>query len=281
MKKLSCLSAVIVAISLAAACYVRSRPMEPGKAISLGSTRSPYSLVRIPSSAVHHQQGGIPRIHLWDSTSGNWSGYAVPQTGADTFSDVRGTWQIPTVTGSKRSTSYSSIWVGLDGYANATVEQIGTEQDWTKRGQRNYAWFEMYPSGAYLISGFPVNPGDSISAQVQYEGNGVFQLTINNTTRGASFTVPSNYTISTSATRQSAEWIVEAPWSGRVLPLADFGTVNLSGCNATSTGSSGNPETISFWRFDPLTMIDPSGGRAVPSSLSFGGADFSVQWFAR
>src|SRR5207253_2086876 len=101
------------------------------------------------------------------------------------------------------STSYSSIWVGLDGYANATVEQIGTEQDWTKRGQRNYAWFEMYPSGAYLISGFPVNPGDSISAQVQYEGNGVFQLTINNTTHRAAQISPCNGSPGRDTSRQA------------------------------------------------------------------------------
>jgi hypothetical protein len=270
-----------------------------------------YVLKRIPFSAVHHQQTGIPRIRLWESTSGNWSGYAVPMEGSgvtDTFSAVQGTWAVPIVTGNQedRSTAYSSAWIGLDGYDNGTVEQIGTEQDWTGREQQNYAWFEMYPNGGYEIEGFPVDPGDSISAQVQYVGksmqksvlkrgksggrnkpaNGggqsveesVFKLTIVNTTKNVSFTVPASYTTITPAAQSSAEWVVEAPSSSEVLPLADFGTVSFSGCNATSTGSSGESDAISFWPYDPLTMIDPSGGQATPSSLLDNGTAFSVSW---
>ena len=205
-----------------------------------------------------------------------------------------------TVTGKKQSTTYSSTWVGLDGYDTGTVEQIGTEQDWTGGGQQNYVWFEMYPSGAYEIEGFPVDPGDSISAQVQYVGQNnvlvgrgksnvrggrgrsveesVFQLTIKNTTKNVSFSVPTSYTTVTSAARASAEWVAEAPTSWEILPLADFGTVSFSGCNATSTGSSGKPEAVSFWPSDPLTMIDPAGGQATPSSLLDKGTVFSVSW---
>jgi hypothetical protein len=242
-----------------------------------------YVLKPIPFDAVHHHQAGGPRLRLWEGTSGNWSGYAVPLEGSgqtDTFSDVQGAWTVPAVSGSRFGTTYSAIWVGLDGYENGTVEQIGTEQDWTGRGQQNYVWFEMYPGGAYEITGFPANPGDSITAQVQYTGSGVFRLTIANTTHKVSFTVPTSYTTSTSAARQSAEWVVEAPSSRRgILPLADFGAVNFTGCEAT--GLKGTGGIGSLWPADPLTMIDPSGGRAVPSSLSSGGTAFSVGWFAR
>jgi len=290
----------LVAVALiAAAVGLQTSPTTPVQPSTGRLSQTGYVLKRISFSAVHHQQAGIPRIRLWESTSGNWSGYAVPLDTSgvsDTFSDVQGTWTVPTVTGKKRSTTYSSTWVGLDGYDTGTVEQIGTEQDWTGGGQQNYVWFEMYPSGAYEIEGFPVDPGDSISAQVQYVGQSnvqmgrrrsveesifqltIFQLTIKNTTKNVSFSVPTSYTTVTSAARTSAEWVAEAPSSWEILPLADFGTVSFSGCNATSTGSRGKPEAISFWPYDPLTMIDPSGGQATPSSLLDNGTAFSVSW---
>ena len=272
----------ILALLSVTAAELQTNPTKPIQPATSGPKAAEYVLERIPESAIHHHQAGIPRIHLWDSTSGNWSGYAVPGTsGSDTFTGVLGTWQVPTVTGSRGKTTYSSVWVGLDGYDTGSVEQIGTEQDWTKSGQQNYAWFEMYPSGSYLIRGFPAYPGDSITAQVVYQGNGVFQLTIANTTHKASYTVPSSYTTSPTVTRQSAEWIVEAPWSGHILPLADFGTVHFSDCLATSVGSGGEAEPISFWSAaDPLTMVDPYGGESVPTSLTLkpGGDTFSVQW---
>jgi len=290
----------LVAVALiAAAVGLQTSPTTPVQSSTSRLSQPGYVLKRISFSAVHHQQAGIPRIRLWESTSGNWSGYAVPlgtRGVSDIFSDVQGTWTVPTVTGNKRSTTYSSTWVGLDGYDNGTVEQIGTEQDWTGGGQQNYVWFEMYPSGAYEIEGFPVDPGDSISAQVQYVGQSnvqmggrrsvkesvfqltIFQLTIKNTTKNVSFSVPTSYTTVTSAARASAEWVAEAPSSEEILPLADFGSVSFSGCNATSTGSRGKPEAISFWPYDPLTMIDPSGGQAAPSSLLDNGTAFSVSW---
>jgi hypothetical protein len=106
----------------------------------------------------------------------------------------------------------------------------------------------------------------------------VFQLTIENVTRKASFAVPTSYTTVATAARATAEWVAEAPSSWQILPLADFGTVIFSDCNAASAGSGGKSEAISFWPSDPLTMVDPSGGQATPSSLAENGTAFSVSW---
>lgn len=199
---------------------------------------------------------------------------------SDTFSEVEGTWTVPKVTGNGGKPAYSSAWVGIDGYTDGTVEQIGTEQDWSGKKQQNYAWFEMYPGGAYMIQGFPVNPGDSISARVAYQASGVFQLTIINNTRNVSVLVPTSYTTTTTAAQSSAEWIMEAPSSvGGILPLANFGTVKFSDCYAI--GSSGALNSIQGWPNDPMTMVDPKGGKAVPSGLSSGGTAFSVSYSSR
>jgi hypothetical protein len=231
-------------------------------------------------------------LRFWESTSGNWSGYAVPLETSktkDTFSEAQGTWTIPAVTG-LLSATYSSLWVGLDGYSSGSVEQIGTEQDWTGEADSNYVWFEMYPNYAYEIVGFPVKPGDSFSAKVQYLGQGtlregrrtqvvsIFQLSITNTTENVSFTVPTSYTYTASAARSSAEWVLEAPSDDEYLPLADFGEAYFSDCEAASVHSSGKLVPISSWIPDPLTMIDPEGGAATPSALSSNGEAFSVTY---
>jgi len=258
------------------------------------ASQATYELTPIPVSAVHHGHSAAPRLRYFESTSGNWSGYGVPleNTVSDTFNQVSGTWTVPSVTGpSGRGTTYSSVWVGIDGYSSGTVEQIGTEQDWANGKPRNYVWFEMYPNAAFQITGFPINAGDSISAQVVYvgettvqTGNGkhkstsqqsVFQLTILNNTQGASYTVPASYTTIPTPSRSSAEWIIEAPSSGRILPLANYGTVNFSECYATGLNGLGS---ISAWPADPLTMVDPSGGESDPSALSADGTSFSTTY---
>jgi hypothetical protein len=272
---------------------IKMDSVRPVQSTTSRASSGSYGLKPIPSRAVHHQHSAAPRLRFWESTSGNWSGYGVPLEGtvSDTFSQVSGTWTIPSVTGTGRATTYSSVWVGIDGYSSGTVEQIGTEQDWSSGRAKNYAWFEMYPNGAYQITGFPMKAGDSISAQVVYlgetfvqTGNGkhkttvqesVFQLTIVNNSQKAFYTVPTSYTTIPTPQRSSAEWIVEAPSSGKILPLANFGTVNFSDCSATGLNGAG---PITNWPFDPLTMVDPSGGESDPSALSSDGTTFSATY---
>ena len=145
------------------------------------------------------------------STSENWSGYAVetsltsPEDGV--INSVAGTWTVPTVT----SNGYSAVWVGIDGYSDNTVEQIGTMQYYSGRTANYYAWYEMYPSAMVQIVE-PVTPGDHMSATVSWNGSvpNSFTLTLNDTSHSWTYST----TIlagSTDYQRQSAEWIVEAP----------------------------------------------------------------------
>jgi hypothetical protein len=261
---------------------------------------SGYTLRAIPASAVH-PSWQVPRIRNKNGTSSNWSGYAAlpPAQNASmsskggngkggnggkgknsgstaAFSDASGSWVVPEVAGEGTAASgYSSTWVGLDGYSTSTVEQIGTAQDLSNGQAQYYAWFEMYPKWAYEIVGFPVSPGDVISAGVEY-AQGKYTLTIVNETQTANFSITQR---SPSAQRQSAEWIVEAPWSGGVLPLADFGTVDFAGCYATMNGQDGAIND-SQWQYDPITMQTADGTpKAVPSALTAGGTAFSVEWY--
>lgn len=231
-----------------------------------------------PSPKLHNT---YPRIPIREGTSSNWSGYTVatslqkPLKGSVT--DVSGHWTVPhlfPLTGD----TYCSIWVGIDGYASGTVEQIGTEHDWSNGAQQNYAWFEMYPKNAFEIVGFPVNVSDVIGAEVEYTGSNTFKLTLVNYTHQVFTVVPSSYTKSTTAARSSAEWIVEAPYLNKVLPLANFGTIALTNCITTIQGVTGSIQS-NQWVKDALTMTKNNGTiKAIPSNLSTDGEAFNVTW---
>lgn len=216
---------------------------------------------------------------LRHGASTNWSGYAVetnlqsPQSNA--VNSVKGQWVVPSVACSKFKSTYSSVWVGIDGYSDSTVQQTGTEQDCSRGRPSYYAWYEMYPAASQKVN-LTVHAGDVMSASVVYGGGSSYTLNITDATSGQSFTTTQQLA---SAQRQSAEWVVEAPssWFG-VLPLANFGTTFLSGSGANLNGHDG---TISdaTWQNDPITMVTNNGTpKATPSALSPDGSSFSVTW---
>jgi hypothetical protein len=233
-----------------------------------------------------------PRIKgATNSTSTNWSGYAV--TGA-TFTDVKGSWVQPAAScastaaptkgngngngrghgggGGTSSSTYSSFWVGLDGYSSNTVEQTGTDADCSGTTPVYYGWYEFYPAFPVNFAN-PVSPGDVINAEVSVAG-GTVTITLQDATKGWTQQAAQS---SAGYALSSAEWIAEAPSSGKVLPLANFGTVNFSNASATGGGKTGS---ISAFTNDPMTMVTSTGQtKAVPSGLSNRGSAFSVTWY--
>lgn len=222
-----------------------------------------------------------PHIPIQEGTSQNWSGYAavtnLSHPAPNSVSAVYGSWVCPRLSSASHNT-WCSLWVGIDGYSSNSVEQLGTEHDWYNGAQSNYAWFEMYPDYSYEIVGFPANPGELMSASVVYTCNGVFVLTLVNETRKVYVTIPTSYTTSLIAQRSSAEWVLEAPYSGGILPLSHFKTAYFSNCLATINNIHG-PVNDSFWKNDKLTMVTAAGAvKAATSALTSGGQAFTVVW---
>jgi hypothetical protein len=204
-----------------------------------------------------------PNHKISNSTSSNWSGYAV--TGG-TYTTVVSNWVQPAV--KCNGTAYSSFWVGIDGDTSGTVEQTGTEADCNGATPVYSAWYEMYPKFPVNYAN-PVVPGDHFTGKVTTDGQGNFTLTLSNTTRGWTQSVSKRLK---SAKLASAEVIAEAPSSsGGVLPLANFGTASFSG--ATVNGAT---LTSSTRGIDAITMQSGSTVKAQPSSISNG--SFSVTW---
>jgi hypothetical protein len=251
--------------------------------VEIECTIEPISPPAALRKQYHRQSFGTkPSQPIVQGTSTNWSGYVAAlnllQPTVGSVNAVFGVWAVPTLSPSVGHT-YSSAWVGIDGYGNGTVEQIGTEHEWYNGAQHDFAWFEMYPNPMYRIVGFPVNQGDLIGAQVYYAGANTFQLRIYNYTKGVSTLVPTVYTTSAVAQRSTVEWIVEAPSSYQgVLPLAHFNSISFIYCLATMNGITGSIGS-GYWQYDPLFMTTPNGVfKAIPTGLSGGGQNFSIFW---
>jgi hypothetical protein len=241
-----------------------------------GERRPAARRSQCPASRLHVEE--LERRLVPSTTSSNWSGYAVSAS-AGSVSAVSGEFTVPTVTGSG-ATTYSSTWVGIDGFNSNSVEQTGIEADVVHGVARYSAWYEMYPNAPVTLKNLAIHAGDSISASVVYK-NGSFTLSIQDLsdTKGTnSFTI----TISDpKAQRSSAEWIEEAPSSFRgVLPLANFGSVTFSNAQATiggTTGAIGN----AAWASDveAINMVSPSGAvEASTGALNASGNGFTVTY---
>jgi hypothetical protein len=196
--------------------------------------------------------------------STNWSGYAAH---GKTYKKISASWVEPTghCTGTR---TFSSFWVGLDGFGSQTVEQTGTEVDCVSGHARYFGWYEMFPAFPVNFSS-PVHPGDHFTGSVTFTGSGHYTLVLKDTTQGWSHTVRKTRT---GARRASAEVIAEAPSSsGGILPLTNFGTAHFSNAkvNGAAMGSA-NPTKI--------IMVNGSGRAKDSVSALAGGTAFSAKW---
>lgn len=187
-------------------------------------------------------------------SASNWSGYA--ETG--TYTGVSGTWTVPSVSATSSST-YSSAWIGVDGFNDDDLIQTGTEEDYYSGSAHYDAWWEILPAAETEISPstYPVSPGDRMSASI-YETSAtkssggrhgstehVWDITISDTTKGWKFSTSQAY----GGPGTSAEWILEAPEVGSsiatlahytITPPAGTGDFDNAGI-LTSIVSSGTP----------------------------------------
>jgi Peptidase A4 family len=164
----------------------------------------------------------------------------------DPYDWVTGTWRVPAVTGQLGLTTYSALWVGLDGDGVPDLVQAGTEQDNTTLtlpfiGRLSlssyYAWTEFLPQQGteQVITSLAVRPGDEVFTEVWMgSAGGDLSLSgsfgrfviINLTTgQGVGVITPRGSTI---VPGREAVWIMERPTVGGVLPfLANYGSATM------------------------------------------------------
>ena len=224
--------------------------------------------VQISAQLAHQESHGLHALTSRSSASvesSNWSGYAATGSNGE-FTSVSSSWTQPTITCSSKTT-YSSYWVGLDGYSNSALEQTGTEADCIGGKAEYGAWWEVLPASesAYSVT---VKGGDSLSASVVDNGNGTFTMKLTDSTEG--WSKSTTHAGSSGYEDSSAEVIAEATEvNGAIAKLSDFGTVSFSGAEAdgTSLGSYSPTEIV---------MAGSSDTKAQPGSIS--GGSFSDTW---
>ena len=136
-----------------------------------------------------------------------------------------------------KGSTYSSSWIGIDGFNNSSLIQTGTEQDYYNGSTHYDAWWEILPAAETVITNMIVKPGDHMTASIKNDGNGDWTITINNVTENESFTTTQAY----SGPAESAEWIQEAPTiGGHVATLANYGQTTFD----PGTVNGGNPGLV-------------------------------------
>jgi hypothetical protein len=200
------------------------------------------SLSCISTGLTHKLQtsGGTSARPVNTIASGNWSGYQINQP----VRYVQSGWNVPTVVAPNPGYStrgyYSSTWTGIGGGFNGgtgALIQSGTTQDVSAAGVASYyGWYEIVGGtgdthGEVRVANLPFHPGDvGGGVSLWNSSTGQAQIGVCNFSYGTGGTCIS-FTLTSSAPSSTAEWIVEAPYGGGILPLANFGSVTFfNGC---------------------------------------------------
>lgn len=96
----------------------------------------------------------------------NWAGYTIS---GHTYTSVSATWTAPAVSSRGPTSSGSFTWVGVDGWATASLLRTGIEQGWNARSRTAYHR-AFWGTGSGVSAGFNVSAGDSIYASLTQVG---------------------------------------------------------------------------------------------------------------
>lgn len=190
--------------------------MTSGRSVHVPVVKARYAIPK------HAGLQGNRLTYGW--TSSNWCGIVSRGVGG-WVRMVSASWVVPQVHEAK-TPSYSATWIGVDGYRNNDLIQVGTEQDYVGGKPIYYAWWEILPKTQTPIGG-KVNPGDQVEARLQQLRPGKWLIRITNVTQNWTFQKVQPY----GGPRASAEWIMEAPLvGGRLSNLSQFKQLTLTNC---------------------------------------------------
>jgi Peptidase A4 family len=277
----------LCALALPAAAASGGKP-PPGVRLTGNTSLIHLAPVRLPATHLPHpaQARRLPSGQTL-AVSRNWSGYAATACPTCALRFVSAQFTVPSIncTGvTSNGQLWAAFWDGLDGWDDLTVEQTGVDATCLGSTPDYVAWYEMYPLApvAFSITGF--GPGDAVSVGVYFDATThQYQLSFDDITQGAGFVTSQPCPSESTCSNSSAEVITEAPYSGVVLPLADFGDVFYSGATVTSRGGThGNLGNENLWSSNEIEMAHGSNVLAEPGPLSnLGNASaFPIGWVA-
>lgn len=175
------------------------------------------------------------------SGSDLWAGYDIHLNNPNSHvSSVSGSW-IVTKINSCYPYQFSGTWLGIDGVGSDTIEQCGIHQYSNADGKPQYeAWFQWYgvDNGCTRLntSTYPVKPGDTITASVDYIQKYRYIQMVLKSSEGWSCTQCRYPTVD--MIRCSAEWIIENPYGSQ--SFTNTGTTTFKSCLATIDSKADN-----------------------------------------
>ncbi|HEX3498651.1 MAG TPA: G1 family glutamic endopeptidase [Stellaceae bacterium] len=194
-------------------------------------------------------------------TSSNWSGGYITPKDDRVFTEIRGSWQVPTPSPPGQPPAdgdyHCSTWIGLDGqrlYHNSSLPQIGTVQSVAVvNGQANppvasswWQWWERGHLNPPVALPLAVKPGDLMMAELIVVNPTLVRFLIKNQTTGDFFPPfekpPPTSTVPLTVSGATVEWITERPKRldrDELYRLPDYGTVLFSNCGAVAARTSG------------------------------------------
>ena len=198
-----------------------------------------------------------------------WTGYVL--VGHEVgFRQVTADFKIPVVS-CTASGSKASFWIGLDGYNNGTIEQVGISTNCDNVPEYT-AWFQMWPST--INYQFLVHPGDSIAMSVAYV-SGHWALALKDLTDGQKFNVSEKCPSGKVCENMTAEAILEAASGSN---LSSFNTTGFTEFQAVdSTGAkTGLVANGDLWGLAKVLMTGTNGQPLADlSTITDSGENFS------
>ncbi len=234
----------------------------------------PHPMIPAPMSAgvaaASNSIAGITKL-----TSQNWAGYAVTR---GRFRRIRATFYVPIMNCKNSPTNtFSSHWVGLDGFSSKTVEQDGIEADCIGGKEQVFAWREVFPHPEQPFRTLRIRPGDSITATTTFR-HGKFRMKVKDNTTGHSRTAIQRCAGAT-CRRNSAEVISEAPTvNGSQSSLAPYGAQAYSSISIRNARGKNGGIRSSHWRAFRIFQVGVSSHSLIAAPTALHGPSFAVYW---
>jgi hypothetical protein len=221
-----------------------------------------------------------------------WSGFEARDSTSPDLHGAIGNWTVPTVVCGPKEDSWSNAWVGIGGdlvvktHGQKSIEtlyQDGTESDCADGFPTYYAWQQEVGSpnivqdlefkgqaGTEVRLSDTVLAGDVMSASVIDRGLET-HWSITDTRDGKHVWSASSIWRTDYQHKHTAECIVEDPRTpkGQILPLADFGQVPFSACQAVDEGGNlvnmASAQLPTGWSFREYSLDKNTRVESMPS----------------
>jgi Peptidase A4 family/Putative Ig domain len=180
----------------------------PGFTVQVVDTTSPTRLTATAALSIPvFPPPGATATSPSPLDSSNWSGY-VELNGP--FSQVMGTFSVPSLDLGTPGADQMAAWVGIDGgNGDDSLIQAGFNESPDSSSPTGFViqpWWEILPASETFIDSVDIQAGDTVTVAIEQISGSQWGITLTDNTNGQSFTTDQTY----AGPASTAEWIVEA-----------------------------------------------------------------------